>query len=74
MQVRIEDDFDLEKIADSGQCFRFNECGDGYSIVAGDKYLFVKKTGEREYDFSCDEKNLRAFGKTTLIWRPATAT
>ena len=63
MQVRIEDDFDLEKIADSGQCFRFNECGDGCSIVAGDKYLFVKKTGEREYDFSCDEKEFKGFWK-----------
>ncbi|MBR1670579.1 MAG: DNA glycosylase [Butyrivibrio sp.] len=26
MRIKIEDDFDLKKIADSGQCFRFNEC------------------------------------------------
>ena len=40
MRITIQDDFDLQKIADSGQCFRFNKCGEGYSVVAGDKYLF----------------------------------
>ena len=44
MQIEIKDDFDLWKIADSGQCFRFNKCGDGYSVVAGDKYVFVWST------------------------------
>ncbi len=61
MIIRIEDDFDLAKIADSGQCFRFNKCGDGYGVVAGDKYLFVKKVGDMEYDFSCDEKEFKDF-------------
>ncbi|WP_029231275.1 DNA-3-methyladenine glycosylase family protein [Butyrivibrio sp. VCB2006] len=42
MIIEIQDDFDLQKIADSGQCFRFNKCGDGYSVVAGNQYLFIK--------------------------------
>ena len=69
MIVRIEDDFDLRKIADSGQCFRFNECGDGYSVVAGDKYVFVRKatsdddkTGET-YEFDCTEEEFNTFWK-----------
>ncbi len=69
MIVRIEDDFDLRKIADSGQCFRFNECGDGYSVVAGDKYVFVRKvtsddgkTGET-YEFDCTEEEFKTFWK-----------
>nr|WP_297769344.1 DNA glycosylase [uncultured Butyrivibrio sp.] len=69
MIVRIEDDFDLRKIADSGQCFRFNECGDGYSVVAGDKYVFVRKvtpnddkTGET-LEFDCSEEEFDTFWK-----------
>ena len=69
MLVRIEDDFDLRKIADSGQCFRFNECGDGYSVVAGDKYVFVRKvtsnddkTGET-LEFDCTEEEFDTFWK-----------
>ena len=31
MKITIKDDFDLSKIADSGQCFRFNAVADGYS-------------------------------------------
>lgn len=69
MIVRIEDDFDLRKIADSGQCFRFNECGDGYSVVAGDKYVFVRKvtsnddkTGET-LEFDCTEEEFNTFWK-----------
>ncbi|MCR5558422.1 MAG: DNA-3-methyladenine glycosylase 2 family protein [Butyrivibrio sp.] len=61
MQIEIKDDFDLGKIADSGQCFRFNKCGDGYSVVAGDKYVFVKEVGDDKYDFSCDEETFEGF-------------
>ena len=63
MIIKIEDDFDLEKIAESGQCFRFNRCGDGYSVVAGDKYLFVKKAGDSMYDFSCSKEEFEEFWK-----------
>ena len=77
MIVRIEDDFDLRKIADSGQCFRFNECGDGYSVVAGDKYVFVRKmttdegSNNKSYDhkvgetfeFDCTEEDFNIYWK-----------
>ena len=64
MQVRIEDDFDLLKIAESGQCFRFNKSGDGYSVVSGDKYLFVKKVGDYDYDFDCSKEDFDSYWKT----------
>ena len=32
--------FSLDKICDSGQCFRMRKLGDGhFSMVAGDQYL-----------------------------------
>ncbi len=61
MKLKIDDDFDLKKIADSGQCFRFNECGDGFSLVAQDKYLFIKKTGEHDYEADCDQAEFDGF-------------
>lgn len=42
MEIRISDDFDLKKIAESGQCFRFNEvtegCGTGSADIAQGGY------------------------------------
>ena len=61
MKLKFDDDFDLKKIADSGQCFRFNECGDGFSLVAQDKYLFIKKTGEHDYEADCDQAEFDGF-------------
>ena len=61
--IKIYDDFDLQKIADSGQCFRFNKCGDGYTVVTGDKYVFVKQVGDDLYDFSCNEEEFESFWK-----------
>lgn len=63
MRVKIQDDFDLKKIADSGQCFRFNECADGYSVVALDKYLFVKELGKGEFEFNCTDEVFEGFWK-----------
>ena len=42
MIIHIDDDFDLKKIADSGQCFRWEARGeDDYRIVAGDDVLIM---------------------------------
>ena len=63
MKIEIFDDFDLKKIADSGQCFRFNECVDGYEIVASSKHLFIKQTGEFEYELDCEADDYEDFWK-----------
>ena len=34
MHISITDDFDLAKIARSGQCFRVKEFEDGYNITS----------------------------------------
>lgn len=44
--VHIEDDFDMEKIRTSGQCFRIGRLDDGsYRAIAGDKVLYLRKVG-----------------------------
>lgn len=48
-------DFDLEQVADSGQCFRINKVGENqFSIVAQGKLLIVDVT-EDGYLFHCTE-------------------
>lgn len=64
MKIRIDDDFDLKKIADSGQCFRFNECGDGYSVAALDRHLFIKEVSGSEYELDCDRKDFDDFWRS----------
>lgn len=55
----IDDDFDLGRIAESGQCFRWTKHHDGaYSIIHLDKRLVIKPTGRensigKEYALSC---------------------
>ena len=72
MRIKINDDFDLQKIAESGQCFRFNKCADGYSVAAGDKYVFIRQLSDgrsetadagSEYELSCSEKEYAGFWK-----------
>ena len=55
MIVRIEDDFDLDKTAESGQCFRWRYVSNNeYNIIHAGRSLYVKRTGGAEYDVSCD--------------------
>ena len=63
-RLRIEDDFDLEKIAESGQCFRWEALdGGAYRIVHRTHCVTVRPLGAGEYGFSCDEDE---FGS---VWR-----
>ena len=45
---------DMKKIAESGQIFRFNVYDDEYSLVAGDKLLFIKEDDDG-YILSCSK-------------------
>ena len=55
MLQTINDDFDLQKIADSGQCFRWQPIeNDGYRIIHGDSCLCIWKTEK----YSDPEENL----------------
>ena len=58
MFITIEDDFDLEKIKMSGQCFRVKEQKDGwYRFITGDDVLYIRKDTDTRYEVSCDEMN-----------------
>ncbi|MCR4901436.1 MAG: DNA-3-methyladenine glycosylase 2 family protein [Butyrivibrio sp.] len=65
MKIRIEDDFDLQKIAESGQCFRWNPNDKGgYSIVAGGRALNISNSGtEGEFEADCSEKDYDEYWK-----------
>ncbi len=70
MEITIRDDFDLKKIADSGQCFRFNECETGddahncYSVAALDRHVFVKELAPERYEFDCSKEEFDSFWKS----------
>ncbi|MCR5100313.1 MAG: 8-oxoguanine DNA glycosylase, N-terminal domain-containing protein, partial [Butyrivibrio sp.] len=56
MILKIEDDFDLNKIADSGQCFRWHkedDSGEKYRIIAGGKIIYIEHVEGNSFDFSC---------------------
>ena len=55
MLVEIRDDFDLEKISLSGQCFRVRKFIDGtYRFISGDKVLYIQEKGNNKFSVSCD--------------------
>ncbi|MCR5099543.1 MAG: hypothetical protein K6B14_11450 [Lachnospiraceae bacterium] len=54
MILRITNDFDLKKIADSGQCFRWFEQDDGSYIIPHLGYcLHIRKVTDDTYELSC---------------------
>lgn len=56
MVVEITDDFDLARIAESGQCFRWEQTQDGgYRVLSGARSLYIKKAGDQTFDLSCNE-------------------
>ena len=62
MKVHIKDDFDLEKIADSGQCFRwFKEDENEYRVIAGKSCVYIRKDADGVYCFDCCEEEYNSF-------------
>ena len=54
MDIHIPDLFDLQKIADSGQCFRVASLSDGvYRFITGAEVLYIRKVAEETYQVSC---------------------
>lgn len=59
MRINVEF-FDLDKIADSGQCFRWKKTGDrAYQIPAFGKILNVRHTDGGEVELDCSPKEYR---------------
>ena len=58
MTVTITDDFDLDRIAESGQCFRWEKKDGGtYRILAGKSCLYITPQGQDRYEFDCTEED-----------------
>ena len=66
MIIRITDDFDLEKIAESGQCFRWTKTaepapGSTWRILAGASCLYITELGDGNYELDCTEAEYESF-------------
>jgi N-glycosylase/DNA lyase len=57
MIVQITDDFDLNKIAESGQCFRVKSLENGmFRFITQHHVLYISKIADREYSVSCSKE------------------
>ena len=57
MEIQIQDDFDLDKIARSGQCFRWQKAGEKtWRIVHKGQCLSIRGLGGGWYSLSCSEE------------------
>lgn len=73
MLIEIEDDFDLQKIVLSGQCFCVRQFNDGtYRFVAGDSCIYIKNMGNRLFQFQVIWMNEIMCGGDILILTVAT--
>ncbi|MCR4648448.1 MAG: DNA-3-methyladenine glycosylase 2 family protein [Lachnospiraceae bacterium] len=65
MELKVKDDFDLEVIAESGQCFRFNKAENNtYRIVAFGRVLTIEKIKENTFKLDCSKDDCKK------IWYP----
>lgn len=62
--VRIDDDFDLKKIADSGQCFRCEEIGGFWRFMTGPSVVYLKKVTKNTFYASCGKEQWES------VWVP----
>ena len=60
MTLTVADDFDLEKIAESGQCFRWKRPDKTtYRIIKADQCVYVSSLGDDQYEFECDDETFQ---------------
>lgn len=62
MILKITDNFDLQKIADSGQCFRVKAFPDGtYRFITGSHVLYITYLEQNTYEISCSKSEWQSF-------------
>lgn len=55
-QIEIQDDFDLEKTASCGQCFRAKSLENGlFRFVSGEHVIYIKDMGNHQFSISCTD-------------------
>lgn len=60
MNVRLVD-FDPQKIADSGQCFRMHSFDNYFKVIASNRYLEIYPLGNEMFEFSCTQDDYENF-------------
>ena len=67
MILSFTDDLDLDRIADSGQCFRWTKIEPRtYRIIAGSRCLYLTALGQNRYELDCSEESFDAFWRSYL--------
>lgn len=67
MIVQIIDDFDMDKIAESGQCFRWTKADEStYRIIAGGSCVYITSLGEGRFEFECTREEFESFWREYL--------
>ena len=62
IRIQISDDFDPDRIADSGQCFRWEkEDQKTYRIIAGSACLYITPLGDDWFELDCSETEYESF-------------
>ncbi len=65
MVIEVQDDFDLEKISSSGQCFRVEKSGEGvFRFLIGEHVLYIRNAGKEKFSVSCTNREWEN------IWTP----
>jgi N-glycosylase/DNA lyase len=61
VEVKMND-FDIQKTADSGQCFRMRGLGDGsFGAAAGQRFVRITPRGDGHFAFSCSREEFDGF-------------
>ena len=67
MILSFTDDLDPDRIADSGQCFRWTKIEPStYRIIAGSRCLVLAALGQNRYELDCSEEIFDAFWRSYL--------
>lgn len=63
MKITVDDDFNLDAIAESGQCFRWHKNSDGsYNIISQEKILCIRQSqNSKVIECSCTEEEFQSF-------------
>ncbi len=62
MVIQISDDFNLGRIAESGQCFRWEFCkNETWRIIAGESCLYITDLGEGRFELDCTKEQYLGF-------------
>ena len=67
MILSFTDDLDLDRIADSGQCFRWTKIEPRtYRIITGSRCLYLTALDENRYELDCSEESFDTFWRSYL--------